>query len=109
MLFFDTNKRGKGYEIVELWINDDIRKSATFGDVAEKGSALRETAEKLIVACQNLVAYLEDIEDAAAVQREIASIAIDLKEQVSAVELILENPGEAFAYSARRLAGQRWR
>ena len=100
LLFFDPNKRGKGYEIVELWINDDIRKSATFGDVAEKGSALRETAEKLIVACQNLVAYLEDIEDAAAVQREIASIAIDLKEQVSAVELILENPGEAFAYSA---------
>ena len=100
LLFFDLNKRGKGYEIVELWINDDIRKSATFGDVAEKGSALRETAEKLIVACQNLVAYLEDIEDAAAVQREIASIAIDLKEQVSAVELILENPGEAFAYSA---------
>lgn len=100
LLFFDPNKRGKGYEIVELWINDDIRKSATFGDVAEKGSALRETAENLIVACQNLVAYLEDIEDAAAVQREIASIAIDLKEQVSAVELILENPGEAFAYSA---------
>lgn len=100
LLFFDTNRRGKGYEIVELWINDDIRGSATFGDVSEKGSALKETAEKLVIACQNLVAYLEDIEDAAAVQREIASIAINLKEQINAVELILENPSEAFAYSA---------
>lgn len=100
LLFFDTNRRGKGYEIVELWVNDDIRKSATFTDVAEKGSAMRETAEKLIAACQNLVAYLEDIEEAAAVQREIASLAIDLKEQVSAIEVILENPSEAFAYSA---------
>lgn len=100
LLFFDTNRRGRGYEVVELWINDDIRKSATFTDVAEKGTALRETAEKLIAACQNLVAYLEDIEDAAAVQREIAAMAMSLKEQVSAVDVILENPGEGFAYSA---------
>ena len=100
LLFFDTNRRGRGYEVVELWINDDIRKSATFADVAEKGAALRETAEKLVAACQNLVAYLEDIEDAAAVQREIAAMAMDLKEQVSAVDVILENPGEGFAYSA---------
>ncbi len=100
LLFFDTNRRGRGYEVVELWINNDIRNSATFADVAEKGTALREAAEKLIAACQNLVAYLEDIEDAAAVQREIAAMAMDLKEQVSAVDVILENPGEGFAYSA---------
>ena len=100
LLFFDANRRGRGYEVVELWINDDIRKSATFADVAEKGTALRETAEKLIAACQNLVAYLEDIEDAAAIQREIAAMAMDLKEQVNAVGVILENPGESFAYSA---------
>lgn len=100
LLFFDTNRRGRSYEVVELWVNDDIRKSATFADIVEKGTVLREAAEKLITACQNLVAYLEDIDDAAAVQREIAALAIDLKDQVSAVDVILENPGEGFAYSA---------
>ena len=30
LLFFDQNKKGKGYEIVELWINSDVRSSATF-------------------------------------------------------------------------------
>ncbi len=61
---------------------------------------MRESAEKLIAACQNLVAYLEDIENAAAIQREIAAMAIDLKEQVNAVQVILEDPNESYAYAA---------
>ena len=27
LLFFDANKRGKAYDYVELWLNDDIRSS----------------------------------------------------------------------------------
>ena len=100
LLFFDTNRHGRGYEIVELWVNSDIRSSATFGDIVDKGVAMRESAEKLIAACQNLVAYLEDIENAAAIQREIAAMAIDLKEQVNAVQVILEDPNESYAYAA---------
>ena len=30
LLFFDTNKRSKGYEYVELWLNGDVRNSETF-------------------------------------------------------------------------------
>ncbi len=66
LLFFDTNRRGKGYEVVELWINADIRSSATWADVVEKGRAMADRAEKLVTACQEMVALLEDAEGAGA-------------------------------------------
>ncbi len=100
LLFFDSSKRGRGYDSVELWVNDDIRSSATFGDVKLKASAMREAAEKLVKAAQDLVAYLEDIEGAASSQADIASVAISLKEQINAVEVILEAPSDAYAYAA---------
>lgn len=43
-----SNKKGKGYEIVELWINSDVRSSATFAQVASYGRAMTEAAEKLV-------------------------------------------------------------
>lgn len=100
LLFFDTNKRGKGYETVELWINDDIRASDTFARVAAFGKSMADAAEKLVTACQELVGYLEDLDGAAEVQREIASIAIELKDQLRAVEIILSQAPDIYAYSA---------
>lgn len=100
LLFFDATRKGKGYETVELWLNDDIRKSATFADVKQKGQSLKEAAEKLIAACQNLVAYLEEIEGSAAIQSEIASLAITLKEEVNTIDLILLSKDESYAYAA---------
>lgn len=100
LLFFDGSRRGRGYESVELWINDDIRSSATFGDVKQKAIAMREAAEELVKSAQGLVAYLEGIEGAASSQADIASVALSLKEQINAVEVILESPSEAYAYAA---------
>ncbi len=100
LLFFDQSKRGRGYEIVELWINDDIRASATFSQVVSFGRIMIEAAEKLVTACQELVGYLEDLEGAAEVQREIASIAIELKEQLHAARTILIDAPETYAYAA---------
>ncbi len=100
LLFFDGSRRGRGYESVELWVNDDIRSSATFGDVKLKASAMREAAEKLVKAAQDLVGYLEGIDGAASSEAEIASVAISLKEQINAIEVILEAPSDAYAYAA---------
>lgn len=100
LLFFDQNKRGRGYETVELWINGDIRNSATFGQVALLGRTMADAAEKLVAACQNLVAYLEEVDGAAEIQREIASMAIELKEQIDSVDIILTKAPESCAYSA---------
>ena len=100
LLFFDANKRGKGYEYVELWLNDDIRGSATFSQVASLGRVMAQAAEKLVTTCQELVGYLEDVEGAAAIQREIASTAMELKDQINAVDVILDKAPECYAYSA---------
>lgn len=100
LLFFDQNKKGKGYEITELWINDDIRRSATFSQVASFGQVMMATAEKLVTACQELVGYLEEVDGAAEIQREIASVAMELKELLHAGEIILVNAPESYAYAA---------
>ena len=100
LLFFDQNKKGKGYETVELWINGDIRQSATFSQVIELGQLLSSAAEKLVTASQELVGYLEGLDGAAEVQREVASLAIELKDQVKAIDIILVHPDEAYAYAA---------
>ena len=100
LLFFDQNKRGKGYETVELWVNDEVRDSATFKNIAGLGKKMSEAAEKLAFACQELVGYLEGIEGAEQAQRDVAVVAAELKDQINAVELILEQPSEAYAYSA---------
>ena len=100
LLFYDDTKRGKGYESVELWLNDEIRANDRFRGLAGYGRIMVDKAEKLITVCQNLVAFLEEAEGAAAVQREIASIAIELKEVVRAAEVILFNGPDQYVYSA---------
>ena len=100
LLYFDTNKRSKGYENVDLWINSEIRASSHFQTLAQHGHTMAERAEKLVTACQELVGYLEDAEGAAVVQREIASIAMELKEIIRNVEVICLQGPEQYVYSA---------
>lgn len=100
LLFYDDTKRGKGYESVELWLNDEIRANDRFRGLAGYGRVMVDKAEKLVSACQNLVAFLEDAEGAAVIQREIASIAIELKEIIRAAEVILFNGSDQYVYSA---------
>ena len=100
LLFFDTNKRGKGYEYVELWLNGDVRRSETFAQVASRGRVMADAAEKLVTACQELVGYLEDVDGVAEIQREIASIAMDLKDLLHAAEVILDKAPDRYVYAA---------
>lgn len=100
LLFYDTNRRSKGYEQIDLWLNDEIRSSSTFKALASFGKAMAQEAEKMITACQELVGYLEDIEGAAVIQREIASIALELKDLVRGVEIICEQCPECYVYAA---------
>ena len=100
LLFFDTNKHNKNYENVEIWINDDVRGSATFRNITSLGKQMTDAAEKLASACQEIVGFLEDVEGAEQAQRDIAVVAYELKDQINAVSIILENPSEAYAYSA---------
>ncbi|MDO4182737.1 MAG: helicase C-terminal domain-containing protein [Coriobacteriia bacterium] len=100
LLYFDQAKRGKGYEIFELWINDQVRNSATFSTLAGKGRNLCEALDKLIRAAQDVVAYLEDFDEASNVQRDIASLTMNCKDLLSAAEVVLGPARDEFAYSA---------
>ena len=99
LAYFCPEKRSRGYDVVELWINDEIRRSETFKSLAAFGKIFCSSAEKLILASQNMVAFLEEIDGAAEVQREIASIAINLKEMLDAAEKILFVASPVYAYS----------
>ncbi|MEY8561507.1 helicase C-terminal domain-containing protein [Eggerthellaceae bacterium 3-80] len=101
LLYFDSNKRNKSYDTIELWINSEIRSSETFQKLVELGVELEKRAEKVVLTCQDLVGFLEDIDGATEVQRELALVAIELKEQINAVNIILTNPEDTYAYSAK--------
>ena len=100
LLYFDDKKRGKGYETVELWLNDGVRASERFRGMAAFGKTMVHDAEKLIGACQDLVAFLEDVPSAATAQREIAAVALELKDLVRAAEVILFACPETYVYAA---------
>ena len=53
-----------------------------------------------MTSCQELVGYLEDVDGAAEVQREIASIAMTLKDTLHAAEIILDKAPERYVYAA---------
>lgn len=101
LLYFDTNKRNKSYDTVELWINSEIRNSETLQQLVELGSEVEKRAEKVITTCQDLVGFLEDLEDVTEIQREIALVAIELKDQIGAINVILTHPEESYAYAAK--------
>ena len=100
LAFFNPNKRNKGYEVVELWINDEIRASETFAQLASYGRIFCDAAEKLISASQDVAGALEGMDEKAEAQREVASAVIGLKEALYAAETILFTAPPQFAYAA---------
>lgn len=100
LLFFEQQGSGRAYDRVDLWINDDVRGSYSFSNLASLGRVMCDAAEHLIKACQELVAFMENIPGVAPVQREIASTALALKGLLSACELILFNGQPTYAYAA---------
>ncbi len=100
LLFFDPAKKRSSYEYTDLWLNDEIRHSETFKAIAGYASTMSERAEKLVTAAQELVGYLEDIEGAGVVQREIATVAMELKDVLRAVETIFFSESEAYVHAA---------
>ena len=103
LLYFDpvnTTKRGQSYEQVDVWVNADVRKTEKFRDVAATAGVLIDQSDKLVKASQDLVAYLEGIDEAAVAQREVASVAMELRDIRNAAELIFQTAPEAYAYQA---------
>lgn len=99
LLYFDTQKRSS-YDIIDVWINDEVKTTTIFAALASYAQEMIDRSEKLIGCCQNLVGFLDDFENAAVIQREIAAVAIELKEIINAANTIFVNPTDAYVYSA---------
>ena len=80
LLKFDQKSRSKGYEWFDLWLNTEIRQSDTFQGVRSCARSLYETLEKLIKATRDIVAYAEQMDDTSSAQRELALVALELRE-----------------------------
>lgn len=101
LLFFDERSKRNSYEYFDLWLNDDIRASETFSGVKFAAKGLYETLEKAISAARDIVAYLESIEVTSSDQREIALVALELKELYVALETIFFTSASNQVYSVR--------
>lgn len=97
----DTERGNRGYENIELWINDRVRQDERFLALRGFGKAFREAAERLVTSSNELIAFLEGVDGVADCQREIATVVIDAKEMLQACELILETGDPRFVYSAK--------
>ncbi|MGI6590053.1 MAG: helicase C-terminal domain-containing protein [Eggerthellaceae bacterium] len=100
LLYFDTSQRNKSYERIDLWINDDVRGTQVFKNLAAIVRELAQAIDKLISTSTEIVAYLEGMEGAAAIQQEIAALGYDLRDQLNACEVIFNQPSAAYAYAA---------
>lgn len=105
LLYFDPSSSGNSrsrknpaYDHVDVWVNAEVRTTGVFADVAASAAALCEASDKLIKATQDLVGYLEGIDEAAVAQRELAALAYDLRSIRNAAELIYQTAPENYAY-----------
>ena len=101
LLYFDTRKKSQGYEYLDLWLNDEIRSSSVYQGVCSCARSMQDTLEKLIKAIRDLVAYFEELDHSSAAQREIALLALELRELYEAVEVIFFKNKENCVYSVR--------
>ena len=104
LLFFEGAthaRRGQVYDPLDLWINAEVRGSQRFADLAAEALALVEAADGLIKRNQDLVAFLEGIDEAAVAQREIASLTLELRDIRNAAEVIFGTPSDLYVYQAK--------
>lgn len=101
LLKFDQKSRSKGYEWFDLWLNTEIRQSDTFQGVRSCARSLYETLEKLIKATRDIVAYAEQMDDTSSAQRELALVALELRELYDGIEIIFFHESDNNVYSVR--------
>lgn len=101
LLFFDQKTRSRGYERFDLWLNDDIRSSDVYRGVVSRARALYDILEKLIRATRDIVAYAEQMEDSSSAQRELALVALELRELYETLDIMFFHENENNVYSVR--------
>ena len=101
LLVFDQKSRSRGYEWFDLWLNSEIRTSERYQGVRECARSLYNMLEKLIKATRDLVAYAEQMDDTSSAQRELALVALELRELYETLDIIFFHESDNNVYSVR--------
>ncbi len=101
LLLHDSKHSSRGYEYFDLWLNDDIRQGSTYRAVVGRAQSLRETLEKLIRAIRDIVAYAEQMDDNSSAQRELALVALELRELNESLEAVFFRGEDNQVHSVR--------
>lgn len=101
LLYFDTANKRQRYEYLDLWLNEEIRQSSVFQGVRSCAQAMQNTLEKLIAAIRDVVAYFEELDHSSSAQREIALLALELRELYESLDVIFFTNKENQVYSVR--------
>ncbi|MCI9129750.1 MAG: DNA polymerase III subunit epsilon [Eggerthellaceae bacterium] len=99
LLEFDPNRKSS-YDMTDIWINEQVRATQVFAGVKAAAEEFIGAAEALINACQELVGFLDDYESASVIQREIAAVALELKDMIAAADVIFVHPTDEYVCSA---------
>lgn len=101
LLVFDQKSRSRGYEWFDLWLNTDIRQGQTYQGVRSCAKALYGTLEKVIKATRDIVAYAEQMDDTSSAQRELAVVALQLREVYDTLDTMFFRENDNSVYSVR--------
>ncbi len=101
LLYYDKDSRNKGYEYFELWLNDEIRDGSAFSKLKACAKAILDTLDELIKHVRNITLYLEEIEDNSRELREVALLALELRDLYDSIDLIFIKQPDNRVYSAR--------
>ena len=101
LLYFDMANKRQRYEYLDLWLNEEIRQSSVFQGVRSCAQAMQNTLEKLIAAIRDVVAYFEELDHSSSAQREIALLALELRELYESLDVIFFTNKENQVYSVR--------
>ncbi len=100
LLAYDSSRAGRGYEYADLWIGDEVRRSAEFDALAGYAKTMSRYGADLVTTSQEIVGCLEKVDGTQAVQREVATIALDAQDVLRAIDVILAEGSQSYAYAA---------
>ena len=101
LLYFDQADKGKNknYERTELWLSNEIRSTELYREVEFAARGVRGMLDRLARHLANLVALMEDHDIPGQLQREAATVTLEVKEAHDAVNLIFFSTSEKNVYS----------
>ena len=101
LLVYDSQPKSRGYSFFELWLNEEIRHGDAYRGVVSRAQAVYDALEKLIKALRDIVAYAEEREETSSAQRELALVALELRELYDALDEVFFKESTNYVYSAR--------